>query len=159
MTVLQPVFFFQNFEAFAEDILDGTLAFPLEEGVELQMIDVDDLGHAVAVAFENPEEFIDDRLELAGDELTLAETAEVFLKLTGIDVEAVHVPTDEAVEDFGEEFTVMCEWFNEVGYAADIPALEERLGFEFTTLPEYLSEHGWEDKDGMASIPGWVKAL
>jgi hypothetical protein len=28
------------------------------------------------------------------------------------------------------------------------------FGFEFTTLPEYLREHGWEDEDGMASIPG-----
>ncbi|UIO99903.1 NmrA/HSCARG family protein [Halobaculum sp. CBA1158] len=159
MTVLQPVFFFQNFEAFAEDILDGTLAFPLEEGVELQMIDVDDLGHAAAVTFERPDEFIGERIELAGDELTLRETAEIFSRVTGVDVDPVHVPTDEAVEDFGEEFTVMCEWFNEVGYSADIPALEERFGFEFTRLPEYLFENGWEDKDGMASVPGWVKAM
>jgi len=159
MTVLQPVFFFQNFEAFADDILDGTLAFPLEEGVELQMIDVDDLGHAAAVTFERPDEFIGERVELAGDELTLRETAEIFSRVTGVDVDPVHVPTDEAVEDFGEEFTVMCEWFNEVGYSADIPALEERFGFEFTRLPEYLFENGWEDKDGMASVPGWVKAM
>jgi uncharacterized protein YbjT (DUF2867 family) len=160
MTVLQPVFFFQNLEAFAEDIVDdGTLALPLAEGVPLQMVDVDDVGHAAAVAFERPGEFVGERYELAGDELTLEETAEVLSTVTGVDVEAVHVPIEDAYESFGEEFTVMCEWFNEVGYEADIDALEETFGFEFTDLEEYLHENGWEEKDGMASVPGWVKAF
>lgn len=160
MTVLQPVFFFQNFEAFAEDVVeDGTVALPLEEGVSLQMVDVDDVGRAAAVAFENPDEFVGERFELAGDEKTLAETADVLSEVTGVDVEPYHVPIEDAYDDFGEEFTVMCEWFNEVGYDADVDALEETFGFEFTTLEEYLREHGWEDKEGMASIPGWVKAL
>ncbi|WP_433626951.1 NmrA/HSCARG family protein [Halomicrococcus sp. NG-SE-24] len=160
MTVLQPVFFFQNFEAFAEDVVeDGTVALPLEEGVSLQMVDVDDVGRAAAAAFENPNEFVGERFELAGDEKTLAETADVLSEVTGVDVEPYHVPIEDAYDDFGEEFTVMCEWFNEVGYDADVDALEETFGFEFTTLEEYLREHGWEDKEGMASIPGWVKAL
>jgi len=160
MTVLKPVFFFQNFEAFTESIIEeGTLAFPLEAGVSLQMVDVDDVGRAATVAIENPGEFVGERYDLAGDERTLEGTAEVFSRLTGQDVEAVHVPTDEAAEDFGEEFTVMCEWFNEEGYEADIDALAETCGFEFTTLPEYLRTHGWEDKSEPASTPGWVKAM
>ncbi|WP_137289969.1 NmrA/HSCARG family protein [Natronorubrum halophilum] len=160
LTVLQPVFFFQNLEAFAEDVVeDGQIALPLEEGVSLQMIDTDDVGRAAAVAFENREEFVGERVELAGDEKTLAETAEVLSEVTGRDVEPVHVPVEDAYDSFGEEFTVMCEWFNEVGYSADIPALEDRFGFAFTDLESYLRENGWEDKEGMASVPGWVKAM
>ncbi len=160
MTVLQPVFFFQNLEAFAADIVeDGQLALPLADGVPLQMIDVDDVGHAATVAFENPDAFVGEHVELAGDELTLAETAETLSNVTGVDVEPVYVPIEDAYDSFGEEFTVMCEWFNEVGYSADIDALEAQLGFEFTDLETYLREHGWEDKDGMASVPGWVKAM
>ena len=160
LTTLGPVFFFQNLEAFAEDIVeDGQLALPLEEGVSLQMVDVRDVGRAAAVAFANPDEFVGERIELAGDELTLEETAEVLSTVTGEDVEAVHVPIEDAYDSFGEEFTVMCEWFNEVGYDADIEGLEERFGFEFVTLPEYLRDHGWEDKEGMAAVPGWVKAM
>ena len=160
MTVLQPVFFCQNLEAFAEDVVeDGTLALPLEEGVSLQMVDVDDVGHAAAVAFADPESFVGERFELAGDERTLEETAEVLSEVTGVDVEPVHVPIEDAYESFGEEFTVMCEWFNEEGYEADIDALADTFGFELTTLEEYLREHGWEDKEGIAATPGWVKAL
>jgi len=159
-TVLKPVFFFENLEAFAEDILeDGQLALPLAEGVSLQMVSVDDVGHAAAVAFERPEDFVGEAIDLAGDEHTLAETAEVLSAVTGREVEPVHVPIEDAYEAFGEEFTVMCEWFNEVGYSADIEALAEQFGFQFTTLEAYLREHGWADKDGMASVPGWVKAM
>ncbi|WP_336344250.1 NmrA/HSCARG family protein [Halalkalicoccus ordinarius] len=160
MTVLQPVFFFQNLEAFAEDVVeDGTLALPLEEGVPLQMVDVDDVGRAAAVAFADSESFVGERFELAGDEKTLEETAAVLSEVTGVDVEPVHVPIEDAYESFGEEFTVMCEWFNEEGYEADIGALSETFGFEFTALEKYLHEYGWEDKEGMAATPGWVKAL
>ncbi|WP_114575947.1 NmrA/HSCARG family protein [Saliphagus sp. LR7] len=160
MTVLKPVFFFQNLEAFAEDVVeDGQLALPLEEGVSLQMVDVDDVGHAAAVALENPDEFVGERIDLAGDEATLAETADVLSTVTGREVEAVHVPIEDAYDSFGEEFTVMCEWFNEEGYSADIDAMEDVFGFDFADLEEYLRENGWEDKEGMASTPGWVKAL
>ncbi|RQG90192.1 NmrA/HSCARG family protein [Natrarchaeobius halalkaliphilus] len=160
MTVLQPVFFFQNLEAFAEDIVeDGRLELPLEEDVSLQMIDTDDVGRVAATVFERRDAFVGERLELAGDERTLTETAEVLSTVTGVDVEPVHVPIEDAYDTFGEEFTEMCEWFNEVGYSADIDALEDRFGFEYTDLETYLREHGWEDKDGMASVPGWVKAM
>ncbi|MDG5759315.1 NmrA/HSCARG family protein [Natronococcus sp. A-GB1] len=160
MTVLGPVFFFQNFEAFAEDVVeDGQIALPLEEGVSLQMIDTDDVGHAAAVALASPDEFVGERIELAGDELTLAEAANTLSEVTGRDVEPVHVPIEDAYDSFGEEFTVMCEWFNEVGYSADLEGLENRFGFEFTDFETYLREHGWEDKEGMASVPGWVKAM
>ncbi|MFB6224550.1 MAG: NmrA/HSCARG family protein [Haloarcula sp.] len=159
-TVLKPVFFFENLEAFAEDIVDdGTLALPLAEDVGLQMVSNDDLGHAAAVAIENPDEFVGEAIDLAGDEKTLEETATVLSDITGVDVEAVHVPIEDAYDTFGEEFAVMCEWFNEVGYSADIDALEQRFGFAFDTLESYLRENGWADKQGMASVPGWVKAM
>jgi uncharacterized protein YbjT (DUF2867 family) len=160
LTVLQPVFFFQNFEAFAEDVVDdGTIALPLEADVSLQRVDVDDVGRAAAVALADPDEFVGERFELAGNELTLAETAEVLSGVTGVDVEPHHVPIEDVYESFGEEFTVMCEWFDEVGYDADIDALEERFGFEFQTLEGYLRENGWAEKEGMAAVPGWVKAM
>ncbi|KAB1186982.1 MULTISPECIES: NmrA/HSCARG family protein [Haloferax] len=159
-TILKPVFFFENFEAFAENIVeDGQLALPLAEGVSLQMVSDDDIGHAAAVALANPDAFVGEAIDLAGDSKTLEEAAAILSDVTGREVEAIHVPIEDAYETFGEEFTVMCEWFNDVGYSADIDALEETFGFEFTDLETYLREHGWEDKDGMASVPGWVKAM
>jgi len=159
-TILKPVFFFENFEAFAEDIVeDGQIALPLAEGVGLQMVSNDDVGHAAAVALANPDEFVGEAIDLAGDENTLAEAAQILSAVTGVDVEPVHVPIEDAYETFGEEFTVMCEWFNEVGYSADVDALEDRFGFAFDDLETYLRGAGWENKEDMDSVPGWVKAM
>ena len=159
-TILKPVFFMENFEAFAEDVVeDGQVALPLAEGVGLQMVTNDDLGHAAAVALANPDEYVGEAIDIAGDEKSLTEVAGILTDVTGRDVEAVHVPIEDAYDTFGEEFTVMCEWFNEVGYSADIPALEARFGFEFTPLEDYFREAGWADKRGMDSVPGWVKAM
>jgi hypothetical protein len=44
----------------------------------------------------------------------------------------------------GEEFAVMYEWFNEVGYEADIGALRSMYP-ELSTLEQYLRDHGWND--------------
>lgn len=157
-TVLKPVFFYHNFEMFVGDILEGTLAQPLEEGQPLQMVDVDDVGRAAAVAFADRETFVGERYDLAGDELTLAEMADTFADVTGVDVEPVHLSIEEAAENFGEEAATMYEWFNEEGYSADIEAVETTFGFEFHTLEEYLRENGWERKAEPSRLPGMAKA-
>ena len=54
------------------------------------------------------------------------------------------MPWDQFREQMGEEYAVMYEWFNEVGYEADIPALRSEYP-ELSTLEQYLPDHGWED--------------
>lgn len=158
-TILKPVFFMQNFEAMVDDILDGTLAFPLEEGVSLQMIDVDDVGRITAQVFSEPDRFIGKSMDLAGDELTLKETADLFSEISGVDVQPYYVSIEDAREQAGDEWAIMCDWFNKVGYSTDIPALEKKVGYKLTKLDEYLKKHGWEDKSTPDAIPGWVKAM
>lgn len=158
-TILKPVFFMQNFEPMMEDILDGTLAFPLEEGVSLQMIDIDDVGRIAALAFSEPDRFIGESMDLAGDEHTLQEAADIFTEITGNQVQPYYVSIEDAREQAGEEWATMCEWFNEVGYDTDIPALESEVGFKLTKLDGYLRNHGWDDKSAPDATPGWVKAM
>jgi hypothetical protein len=42
----------------------------------------------------------------------------------------------------GEEFAIMYEWFNDVGYEAGIAELRREYP-ELTTLEQYLRGHGW----------------
>lgn len=158
-TVLKPVFFLQNFEPMAEDILDGTLAFPLEEGVSLQMIDVKDVGRIAARVLSDPDEYAGRRFDLAGDEHTLAEAAEIFSGVTGVDVSPYYVSIEDAREQAGDEWADMCAWFNEVGYSADVEGLETTFGLELTGLEAYLRREGWGPGHEPSAIPGWVKAM
>jgi hypothetical protein len=55
----------------------------------------------------------------------------------------VKVPWEEFREAYGEDLTVIYEWFNEVGYEAIIAALREKYP-ELTTFERYLRNHGWD---------------
>lgn len=142
-TVLKPAFFFQNFEGMRETIEGGRIAMPLEEGVRLQMIDVGDIGRVAADVISRPGEFEDERIELAGGSYTLINVAQVFTRILDRYINAVHVPISVAREQLGDEMADMFEWFNEVGYDANVAALEERFGFELVDLETYAERTGW----------------
>ncbi len=79
-------------------------------------------------------------------ELTLTATAIRMGDVTDADVTAHHVsPADfaEMMEQGGEEYRVMFEWFNEHGYESPIDKLQAEHGLTFSRLPEYLERAGW----------------
>jgi len=143
-TVPRPVFFMQNWEFMREPILGGTLPQPLDPDRPLQMLAVEDIGVFVAMAFENPDEWIGREVDLAGDEMAMLEIADTFSRVIGRQVDYVQVPWEGFEEQMGEEATVMYRWFNDYGYEADIAALEkEHPGL--LSLEQYLRGHGWEN--------------
>jgi uncharacterized protein YbjT (DUF2867 family) len=143
-TILRPVFFMQNWEMMREPILDGTLAQPLDPDKPLQQVNIEDLGAFAAIALENPNGWIGREVDLAGDEPTMPDAAEAFSRVTGREVSYYQVPWDQLREQMGEEYAVMYEWFNEVGYEADIGALRSEYP-ELSTLEQYLRDHGWKN--------------
>ena len=91
-TVLRPLFFMENWEGMREQILGGTLSQPLDPDRPLQQMAVEDIGAFAALAFSDPEEWDGRAVELAGDELTMAEAAEVFSRVTGREVRYERMP-------------------------------------------------------------------
>ncbi|WP_251329409.1 NmrA/HSCARG family protein [Haloplanus pelagicus] len=158
-TFLRPVWFMHNLEPAFEDILNGTLALPIKEGVTLQMIDVDDVGRATARVLTDPNEFADEGFDLAGDEHTLSEMARILSEVTGTDVQPFSVPIEDAREEMGDAMAELFQWFNDEGYSVDIESTERRFGFEFTSFREHLENNNWADKQQPSRIPGLVKAM
>lgn len=158
-TFLRPVFFTQNFESFREDILSGTLALPVAEDTVHQVFDLTDIGTVAAQVFADPDRYVGQAFELAGDEGTLGEMAAVFADMLGRDVEPHYVPIDDAREAFGEESAAMCEWFIEDGFDADVEALREEFG-PLTSLREYLEREGWRrEKSEPTVTTNWAEAV
>ena len=150
-TILRPVFFMQNWEMMREMVLGGTLAQPLDPDKPFQQVAVEDIGAFAAIAFENPERWIGREVDLAGDEPTMPEIAETFGRVIGREVSYYQVPWDQFEEQMGEEFTVQYRWFNDMGYEADIAALQKEYP-ELTTFERYLRAHGWEGAEVPAGI-------
>ena len=143
-TILRPVFFMHNWEGMRERIFEGVFEGPLDPGKPLQQLAVDDLGAFAARALAGPKRWIGREVDIAGDELTMLETARIFGQVTGREVRYVQIPWDQFRQTAGDEITRMYEWFDEEGYEADISALhEEYLGL--TTFEQYLRQSGWSE--------------
>ncbi|MDT3434217.1 NmrA/HSCARG family protein [Haloarcula sp. 1CSR25-25] len=139
-TVVRPVFFMQNFAyMMREDIMDGQLVMPLNEGVSLAVVDATDIGQTVVAALSDPEAFLGEVVTLAGDDLTVEKFAAAFGDQLGHEVEPVHADVEDYREMAGDEMADMFQWFNDVGYDIDIPALAE-WGIETTSFEAYLAD-------------------
>ena len=139
-TVVRPVFFMQNFASMmCDDIMNGQLMMPLEEGVSLAVVDAADIGGAVVAALSDPDTFLGEVITLAGDDLTLEAFAAAFSDQLGHEVEPVHADVEDYREMAGDELADMFQWFNHVGYDIDIPALAE-WGIETTAFEAYLAD-------------------
>jgi uncharacterized protein YbjT (DUF2867 family) len=143
-TILRPVYFMNNYNWSRPAILNGTLTgMGLRPDKGLQSIAVEDIAAFAALAFTDPEKYHGRTLELAGDELTEAQTAQVFSKVIGRPV-TLAMPSGGNGRRTDEEMQAMHNFFNGKGYDADIPALR-KLHPGLLTLEQYLRKNGWEN--------------
>ncbi len=143
-TVLRPVFFMENLIGYGGPQPAGDtllLRQALRPDTALQMIAVDDIGVFAALAFADPDEYRGTQLELAGDELTGPQMAELFGELTGMPTRYEQQPLEE-VRAFSDDMAAMYEFFNNGGYQADIARLRTRHP-RLRSLRTWIAETGW----------------
>ncbi|GAB2959181.1 NmrA/HSCARG family protein [Micromonospora polyrhachis] len=127
-TIVRPVFFMNNLLHYADARGERVLSLPVDPHKPMQVIAVDDIGVFVADAFDHPGRSIGRQIELAGDELTFPQVAEIYQRVTGTPTRLEVLPIEER----------MFQWFAEAGYQADIPALR-RQHPELLTFEQFLS--------------------
>jgi uncharacterized protein YbjT (DUF2867 family) len=79
-------------------------------------------------------------IDIAGDVRTMAEAAEILTKALGRPIAFVQTPI-ESVRQHSKEIALMLEWFERVGYSADIAGLEREFGRALTKLPDWAGRH------------------
>ena len=124
-----------------QSILGGTLSLAIRPDKTLQMLAAEDLGVFVTMAFEKSDEFIGKAIELAGDEMTMPQAAEVFTRVMGRPVRFVEMPL-ELVRSVSHEIFLMFQWFNDKGYQVNIPALRT-MHPELMALETWLRKTDW----------------
>lgn len=142
--ILRPVFFMENLTSpwFKPAIDDGTLALGMGADTPLQMVAVRDIGRYGKLAFERHDEVNGRAIDFAGDELTPKEIAAVLSEAAGREITHFQVPLDQ-VRASSEEFAIMLEWFEKVGYDADIEGNVERYGIRPTRFAEWAATVDW----------------
>ena len=143
-TILRPVFFMENFLSpwFKPGLDEGKLTVGLQPTTVLQMIAVRDIGKYGAWAFENYETLNGRALDIAGDARTMPDTARIIGEAADKKIEFAPTPIEE-VRKFSEDFALMLEWFDGVGYEAEIKKLSLESAIRPTTLDEWAAMVDW----------------
>jgi len=143
-TIMRPVFFMENIASpwFKPAIDNGQLAAGMEPGTKLQMIAVNDIGKYGLWIFENHDKLNGRAIDIAGDELTMPEAAELISKAKGEKVTFSQVPIEE-IKKFSEDYALMLEWFDKVGYDADIDKHSKESGIKPTKFADWAKTVKW----------------
>lgn len=143
-TILRPVFFMENLLSpwFKPYIEQGTLAIGMKPETRLQSIAVADIGKYGLAVFEQPDKSAGRAFDLAGDELTGPEMAKILSDITGRAIAFYSVPIEQ-VREGSKEFAIMLEWFDAVGYDADIQKTARELGVRPTSFREWAKAQTW----------------
>ena len=143
-TIVRPVAFMDNLEWKRARISNGILeSWGVRQDKKAQLIAVDDVGAIAAIVFSNPGEYLGTTLEIAGDELTEPEQADILTKVVGrrVKLEPAQMPDGYSPD---EEQIAAGRFFAGEAYTADIVAVR-KVHPGLRTLEQYLRETGWED--------------
>ena len=136
-TIIRPVFFFSNLPS--PWFLNGDkLVTAMNPTTRLQMIDVADIGKYGALAFTDPR-FKNLEIDIAGDEVTMPQAAEAIGNALGRKIEFLQIPISE-IRKNSDDFAKMLEWFEAVGYDADIEGNAREYGVKPTRLNEWAAK-------------------
>jgi len=139
-TIFRPVFFMEYFlmPEIKKQLQNGSLRMALDSEMPLQLISVDDIGALVTMAFDNPDLYAGKTLEIAGDEITGNQIADIFSKVTGKTVSFEQIEVDD-VRAKGADFAMFFDWLNRKGFSVNIPEVKQ-------IYPEICSFKTWVKK-------------
>jgi len=144
-TFVRPVFFMENllFPQNVEALKQGQYAAPLPASRKLQQVAVADIGRFAALAIDRRDEFVGRAYDIASEELTGREQAEVLSRVLGRTIRYVELPI-EAYREQNKEMAATYEWFNRVGYRAPVGELRRRY-----------PQVGWHSYEDWAKQQDW----
>jgi len=135
--ILRPVAFMENLLA-PFSLQGDTLTWALGPKTKLQMIAVDDIGWFGARAFTAAAALNRREIDIAGDVRAMPEVAKVLTAALGRPIAFKQTPIEQ-VRQYSQDTALMLEWFERVGYSADIAGLEREFGRALTKLPEWAT--------------------
>lgn len=141
-SIVRPAAFMDSIRQQRKQIMTGTFFDPRDSGKRQQWIAARDIGFFVGEAFDRPDEWKGKALDIAGDEMSLAEYADMLSLTVGMDVHHQQITWSMFEEDAGEEITLMMHWFDEAGFDVDIESLREQYP-DLLTYEQYLLTQGW----------------
>ena len=102
----------------------GQLALPLSLSTTLQQSALENIAEFSALVLEQRKPFLGKRIDIASDELTGKQAAEILSNELGYKIKYVPVPLEQVYQG-NEDMARMYEWYEKVGTGIDISSLHQ----------------------------------
>ena len=152
-TISAPVAFMENIVApwSIGALRQGIQAFALPPKRVLQLVALADIGAFVAALVERRERVFGKRFDIAGDELSGEEQAKILSHAIGRAITYQEIPIAAARQQSADA-ALMFEWFDRVGYDADIAALRKEFSeVRWHGFADWAREFDWSVLERPAS--------
>ncbi|KAL1917136.1 uncharacterized protein VTP21DRAFT_4792 [Calcarisporiella thermophila] len=154
-TVIKVGFYYENFINFypPQKNQDGQLeiAHTMKPDVKLAMISSTyDFGPVIAEVIANRDQYLGKSLDLAGEEYTWEEVAEMMSRISGQSIRYRYIPPERLAQDFpyiasDDNLRESFEFYNEYGFFPGRNFKETRLvQRSFLTFEECFKKLGWK---------------
>jgi uncharacterized protein YbjT (DUF2867 family) len=153
-TISAPVAFMENFVApwSIGALSQGTHAFAMPPNRVLQIIASADIGAFVAALVERRDQVFGKRFDIAGDELSGEARAKILSQAIGRPIAYQEIPIAAARQQ-SEDAALMFEWFDRVGYDADIAALRRDFAeVRWHNFADWAREFDWAVLERTSSV-------
>lgn len=141
-TILRPVSFSENYVRDREAIANGVIRGLLTPDKNLQVISGHDIGAFAAAAFNNPDAYSGQEIDIAAETLTMTDIAAALTRVVGHEIVYQEIPQEER-SSLPSSGVAMGKWYQQYGYDEDIPALKAKWGIPTLTFEEWLRAIGW----------------
>lgn len=142
--IIRPAFLMENFTspAMLPELEMGRLCMALRPGTRLQMVAAEDIGKFGLAAFRRTDEFNRAEIDIAGDERTLTETADILPIASGKSIAYVPASIGE-MRKHDPDMAAMFEWLDRSGPGIDLHAIPARYGLKPLTLTQWAQKVKW----------------
>jgi uncharacterized protein YbjT (DUF2867 family) len=143
-TVLRPVAYMENYLSPLTGISTGTLSYFFPPEAVTQVIAVDDIGAFAALAFREPDEYIGQAFELAGDSVTQSQIAAAFGRVLNRQISYFQIPLavlEQQQPALAGMIAIANAFAARGGWQANIPDLRRRLP-GLKSLDQWLAAEG-----------------
>lgn len=144
--ILRPAFLMEDFTLprMMAGIEEGRLCMPLQPETRLQMVAVADVGKFGRAAFRRAGDLNGEEIDIAGDERTLSETAEILSASYGRKVE--FVPEDlDALRKQSPDRAALFEWLDLMEFGINVQELPAKYGVKPLTLQQWAQKARWPE--------------
>lgn len=123
-TIVGPAYFYDNLLAGSDALAAGVMPIAMPADQPLQQLSRHDLGRFVATLFRDPGAYTGERIDIASDQPTPVEMAQIAGDVLGIRVSAESYDPERIPSP---DMSAMFRFLGDRGYEVDIPALHRRF--------------------------------